>query len=69
MLVEKEHRYFLQHVNAITGEFQHRLAKADTDNENKRRVVRKMYIERRNLGLVITKGFEEKVLKLVETEI
>ena len=49
MLIKKEHRQFTQNVKAIHGEFQLALVIADID---KRKVVRKICAERRNITLL-----------------
>ena len=70
VLIKKEHRWFIQNVKAIPGEFQHALVMADIDKRKIRKVVRKTCAERIKITLLkdvkIRKGVEEKVTKLVD---
>ena len=47
MLIKKEHRWLIQNVKTIPGEFQHALEIADIDKTNIRKGVRKTCAERR----------------------
>ena len=70
VLIKKEHRWFIQNVKTITGEFQHALVIADTDKRKIRKVVRKTCADRRKITLLkdvkIRNQFEEKVTELVD---
>ena len=52
MLIKKEHRYFIQIVKTIPGEFQHAIVIADIDRKEIRKVVRKTCVERRKISLL-----------------
>ena len=64
VLMIKEHHRFIQNMMTILWEFQHSLVVADIDKTKIRNVVRKTCAVRRKIGLL--KGFEEKVMKLVD---
>ena len=52
MLIEKEHRLFIQNLKAIPGEFQHVLVIADVDKRKIRKIERKTCAERRKITLL-----------------
>ena len=67
VLTKKEHKQFIQNVNAIHGEFQHALVATDIDKRKIRNVMRKACAERRKITLLkdvkIRKRLEEKIIK------
>ena len=67
VLIKKEHRRFIQNVNAIPWEFQHILVVAVVV---KKKIMRKICAERRKITLLkdvkIRKRFKEKVTKSVD---
>ena len=52
VLIKKEHRWFMEIVMAIPGEFQHALMVADMDKKKLRNVVRKTCTGRRKMSLL-----------------
>ena len=52
MLIKKEHRWFIENVEAISEEFQHASVIADMDKMKIRNVVRKTSTEKRKISLL-----------------
>ena len=52
VLIKREHPHFLQNVKAMPGKLQHVLVVAEIDKKKIRNVMRKTYIQRREISLL-----------------